>query len=257
MAQHVEESSIVAVNADRKNASASSKKRPLATTKLTLIPPVKPRQDEPSAPSQLSGSQTFQLASFSVAPRASTSESAPTTAQHSAIERYAHSSAPLLGHRSAISRVYSIIRKYAPKNQDPHLLAETIVRESRRQGYDPLFVAAVIKSESTFNATARSNRGAQGLMQIMPATGSWIASRNDLPKGKLTDPGHNLQLGITYLKHLDGEFGGNKVFTLVAYNWGPGHVQKATGGKKRIPRECLTYALRILSDYKRWQSGTI
>jgi soluble lytic murein transglycosylase len=136
-------------------------------------------------------------------------------------------------------------------------LAEAIVKESRSQAYDPLFVAAVIKAESTFNSSARSNRGAQGLMQIMPATGAWLAHKEDLPKGKLTDPGHNLKLGITYLKHLEAQFDGNKVFTLVAYNWGPGHLQKAAGGKKRIPRECLSYALKILNDYKRWQSGLI
>jgi soluble lytic murein transglycosylase len=153
--------------------------------------------------------------------------------------------------------VFSIIRKYAPKNRDPHILAEAIVKESRQQGYDPLFVAAVIKAESTFNSSARSHRGAQGLMQIMPATGAWLADKKDIPRGKLTDPGHNLKLGITYLKHLESEFNGNKMFALVAYNWGPGHVQKATGGQKRIPRVCLSYALTILNDYKRWQSGVI
>lgn len=160
-------------------------------------------------------------------------------------------------HRHTVHRVHSIIRKYAPKNQNPHVLADAIVRESRHQGYDPLFVAAVIKAESTFNPTARSHKGAQGLMQIMPATGNWLQSKNDIPRGKLTDPGHNLKLGIAYLKYLEREFQGNRIFTLVAYNWGPGHVQSAAGGKKRIPKECMTYALKILNDYQRWQSGLI
>jgi hypothetical protein len=159
--------------------------------------------------------------------------------------------------RGVVGRVHTIIRKYAPKHQSPQELAHAIVTESRNQGYDPLFVAAVIKAESTFNAAARSNKGAQGLMQIMPATGAWLAKRNDLPRGKLTDPGHNLRLGISYLKHLESEYSGDKVFTLVAYNWGPGHVQSATGGKRRIPKECMTYARKILQDYQRWQSGLI
>jgi len=159
--------------------------------------------------------------------------------------------------RGTVARVHSIIRKYAPKYQNPHTLAEAIVAESRSQNYDPLFVAAVIKAESTFNPMARSHKGAQGLMQIMPATGAWLAKRNDLPRGKLTDTGHNLRLGINYLKHLESEFSGNKVFTLVAYNWGPGHVRSATDGKRRIPKECMTYARKILSDYQRWQSGLI
>lgn len=155
------------------------------------------------------------------------------------------------------SRVLSIIKKHAPKNRNPKVLAEAIVRESLAQNYDPLFVAAVIKTESLFNPIARSHKGAQGLMQIMPATGAWLANRESLPRQKLTDTRHNLQLGITYLKQLEAEYNGDRVFTLVAYNWGPGHVQMASGGKRRIPGECLRYAVRILNDYRRWRSGVI
>jgi hypothetical protein len=224
--------------------------------KLTLIPPPEPPSEPITVSRTPEVARSVRLASFSVSTREAAERAVglPQIArQEVAIDSSAHPNT----HRSAVSRVFSIIRKYAPKNQSPHVLAEAIVKESRNQAYDPLFVAAVIKAESTFNAAARSHRGAQGLMQIMPATGAWIASKEDLPRGKLTDPGHNLKLGITYLKHLDEQFDGNKIFTLVAYNWGPGHVQKATGGKKRIPRECLSYALKILNDYKRWQSGLI
>ncbi len=155
------------------------------------------------------------------------------------------------------SRVLSIIKKHAPKNRNAKVLAEAIVRESLAQDYDPLFVAAVIKTESLFNPVARSNKGAQGLMQIMPATGAWLAHRESLPRLKLTDTRHNLQLGITYLKQLEDEYNGDRVFTLVAYNWGPGHVEMASGGKRRIPGECLRYAVRILNDYRRWKTGVI
>jgi len=159
--------------------------------------------------------------------------------------------------RAIVGRVHSIITKYAPRHKSASQLAHAIVRESAQQGVDPLFVAAVVKSESTFNVSARSNKGAQGLMQIMPATGAWLTSKQDLPRGKLTDPGHNLRLGIAYLKHLEQTFEGNRVFTLVAYNWGPGHLESASGGKRRIPKECMTYALKIMNDYKRWSSGVI
>lgn len=159
--------------------------------------------------------------------------------------------------KGLVKRVSSIINKHAPKNTNPDVLAEAIVSESAKQGYDPLFVAAVVKSESTFNTAARSNKGAQGLMQIMPSTGAWISSKKGYSRGKLTDPGHNLKLGIAYLKHLESEYRGNRLFALVAYNWGPGHVDSATNGKKRIPKQCMTYALKILRDYKSWQSGVI
>jgi soluble lytic murein transglycosylase len=115
-------------------------------------------------------------------------------------------------------------------------------------------VAAVIKSESTFNAMARSHKGAQGLMQLMPKTGAWLASTAKMQRGALTDPGYNLKLGISYLKQLEQGYGGDRVFTLIAYNWGPGRVESAADGKRRVPPEVLTYAIRILNDYRRWRS---
>jgi soluble lytic murein transglycosylase-like protein len=151
-----------------------------------------------------------------------------------------------------VNKVYRIIREHSPKNQNARALAEAIVSEAKEQSYDPLFVAAVIKSESTFNALARSNKGAQGLMQLMPATSAWLADSNDLPRGRLTDPGYNLQLGITYLKNLEESYNGDRVLTLIAYNWGPGHVESASGGKRRVPAECVTYAVKIMNDYRKW-----
>ncbi len=159
--------------------------------------------------------------------------------------------------KAALSKVYAIIKKHSPKHQAPGQLAHAIVNESIRQGVDPLFVAAVIKSESAFNPRARSHKGAQGLMQIMPATGAWLARQQNIPHGRLSDPGHNLRLGISYLKYLEENFKGDRIFALVAYNWGPGHLDSASGGRRRIPRECMTYALKIINDYKRWHSGVI
>jgi hypothetical protein len=234
----------------------NSKRMSVAPSKVSMT--TLPRREQIEVPVQRSDTTSMRLAAFvidPVRPRAQTVSLPVTTNKPTIAAALSHT--PPVPHRNTVSRVLSIIRKYAPKNQNPHILADSIVRESRRQGYDPLFVAAVIKSESTFNPAARSHKGAQGLMQIMPATGAWLQAKNDIPRGKLTDPGHNLRLGITYLKYLEGEFSGNKMFTLVAYNWGPGHVQSATGGKARIPKECMTYALKILNDYQRWQSGLI
>jgi soluble lytic murein transglycosylase len=89
-------------------------------------------------------------------------------------------------------------------------------------------------------------------MQLMPKTGAWLADQGSIPRGRLTDPGHNLKLGITYLKQLESEYGGNRVLTLVAYNWGPGHVASASLGRRRIPGEVMQYAVKILNDYRRW-----
>jgi len=151
------------------------------------------------------------------------------------------------------AKVYGLIRAHAPATTDARMLAREIVAESARQGYDPLFVSAVIKSESTFNTLARSDVGAQGLMQVMPKTDRWLAEIKDLPRGKLTDPGYNLRVGITYLKHLEELYRGDKIFTLIGYNWGPGRVESASDGKRRVPPEVMTYAIKILNDYRRWK----
>jgi hypothetical protein len=151
-------------------------------------------------------------------------------------------------------QVYRVLKRHGKPVQNGKELAAAIVREALAQDYDPVFVAAVIKSESAFNSLARSHKGAQGLMQIMPKTGAWLADQQAIPRRKLTDPGHNLKLGISYLKQLEREYGGNRVLTLVAYNWGPGHVASASAGGRRVPGEVMQYAVKILNDYRRWSS---
>lgn len=150
-------------------------------------------------------------------------------------------------------KVLTILEKYGRPIQKGEVLAKAIVAEALAQDYDPLFVAAVIKSESAFNSLARSHKGAQGLMQIMPKTGAWLADQVSVPRGKLTDPGHNLKLGITYLKQLEAEYGGNRVLTLIAYNWGPGRVESASNGRRRVPGQVMQYAVKILNDYRVWR----
>lgn len=151
-------------------------------------------------------------------------------------------------------QVFRVLKRHGKPVQNGKDLAAAIVREAVAQEYDPVFVAAVIKSESAFNSLARSHKGAQGLMQIMPKTGAWLADQQSIPRGKLTDPGHNLKLGISYLKQLEQEYGGNRVLTLIAYNWGPGHLASASSGGRRVPGEVMQYAVKILNDYRRWST---
>ncbi len=152
------------------------------------------------------------------------------------------------------AQVLRIVSRHGKRGVDRRELARSIVAEALRQDYDPLFVAAVIKSESAFNTYARSYVGAQGLMQIMPATARYVEGMNALPRGDLSDPGHNLHLGVKYLKYLEDMYKGNRILTLMAYNWGPGHIERTIkGGRRRgVPREVVNYALRILSDHSRW-----
>lgn len=104
---------------------------------------------------------------------------------------------------------------------------DEIAAASKNHGVDPYLVAGVVKAESNFDPNARSRVGAMGLMQLMPETAAWIASRPDW-EGEahpdLTDPRANLDLGSYYLSYLLGRFDGRIVETLAAYNAGEGTV---------------------------------
>jgi len=107
-------------------------------------------------------------------------------------------------------------------------LSERIIYESKKYGYDPLFLAAIIITESSFYNWARSNKGAIGLMQIRPATGKELASETHVQwKGKptLLNPEINIALGAYYLNKLILRFG-DLGLALEAYNHGPSRLSR-------------------------------
>ena len=80
-------------------------------------------------------------------------------------------------------------------------IPELILVESKKYGYDPLFLTALIITESSFYNWAKSNRGARGLMQLRPATAIALASETHLKwRGNRTlfDPEKNIALGAYY-----------------------------------------------------------
>ncbi len=162
--------------------------------------------------------------------------------------------------RQLASKVHFVAQLIQGTNRSPNAvkLARSIVYESYRAGIDPLFVAAIIKSESTFNATALSSAGAMGLMQIRPSTGRYISEKTDdldwHGAFKLNDPHYNIRTGIAYLKYLDAMFKGNRERMLVAYNWGPGNMLEAMKGTKVVPGGSAQYARTILRDTLAWNS---
>lgn len=97
---------------------------------------------------------------------------------------------------------------------------------ARRAGVDPAEVQALAETESRHNPRAVSSAGALGLMQIMPATGTWFCK---LSRVELMDPVKNARCGAAYYAHLRAQFGGNPVLAVAAYNAGPGAVQKFGG----------------------------
>ena len=106
-------------------------------------------------------------------------------------------------------------------------LPELIVHESKKYGYDPLLLTAVIITESSFNNWARSNRDAHGLMQIRPATGRELAAEVRVQwqgTPSLYDPETNIILGAYYLNKLFLRFG-DLGLALEAYNHGPSRLK--------------------------------
>jgi len=104
-----------------------------------------------------------------------------------------------------------------------------LVYISRSNGLDPFLVAALIRQESEFQATAVSRAQAVGLMQVLPSSGKQIArtthSRYTSPKQLLT-PGTNLRLGTLMFRRLLDHYDGHVEYALAAYNAGDGRVEE-------------------------------
>jgi hypothetical protein len=148
--------------------------------------------------------------------------------------------------------VSEIIEQDIPAHPDKHSLATLIVSESKRAEIDPLFVTAVVRTESHFKNKAVSRRGAKGLMQLMPETGRYIAklSRIELKNiDALHNPETNIRLGVWYLKHLHERFEGDRKQALVAYNWGPTNLRRAMASGSQFPKESVQYVHRVISHY--------
>ena len=138
-----------------------------------------------------------------------------------------------------------------------HRVMAAIVREARRNGLDPLMVAAVIHVESRFDPFAVSGVGACGLMQLMPPTAQWLMpkdSENKLRPAHLFNPVLNIELGTAYLAQLLGRFNGDISMALIAYNAGPGVARSLTPNSK-ASRKLAVYPKAVLAAYRTLLAG--
>jgi len=115
-----------------------------------------------------------------------------------------------------------------------------------RFGVDPLFIRAVMHAESSFNPSARSHAGAQGLMQLMPATARRFGVQNAF------EAAQNIRGGSQYLAWLINRFNGNMSLAAAAYNAGEGAVDRHGG----IPpyRETIDYVEKVITLWDRYRS---
>lgn len=136
---------------------------------------------------------------------------------------------------------------------------DVIKQKSAALGWDdPIFIKAVIGTESSFNPKARSGVGAQGLMQLMPKTARGLGITSPY------DPVQNIHGGTKYIKNMRDfirDHGGPKSDSLyydicVAYNWGPGNWLRWKQGKRDKhgnlyipPKESVGHATRTHNNY--------
>lgn len=98
---------------------------------------------------------------------------------------------------------------------------------------------AVAWIESRGHASALSSAGAQGVMQLMPATAQQLGVTDPF------DPEQNIAAGVEYLAKLLRKYGDNETHALAAYNWGPGNVDKAIEAGRAFPEQVLQYVRNV------------
>ena len=118
---------------------------------------------------------------------------------------------------------------------------ELVAKIAKEEGVDAGLLHAVIQTESAGDPNAVSNKGARGLMQLMPATAASLGVTDP------TNPEQNVRGGARYLKGLIAQHGGDLSLALAAYNAGPGNVRKYGG----IPpfKETQAYVTKVLDRY--------
>ncbi len=126
---------------------------------------------------------------------------------------------------------------------------EYIAQYGEQYKIDPNLIKAVIRAESDFNRHAVSNRGAKGLMQLMPETARELNVRDPF------NPDQNIDGGTRYLRYLLETFEGDLTLALAAYNAGPSLVKRV----QRVPHipETVAYVKRVLAYYQGYGRGQV
>lgn len=105
--------------------------------------------------------------------------------------------------------------------------SDEIYTYSKEYNVNPALVASIINVESGYNEKAVSSKGAEGLMQVLPSTGEWLAGKikEEYYDGILLEGEFNIKIGTYYLGYLLEQFGDEKL-AVCAYNAGQTNVKK-------------------------------
>ena len=122
---------------------------------------------------------------------------------------------------------------------------ETVRPAAQNQSLDDAWVYGLMRQESRFITNAKSNVGASGLMQLMPATAKWVAKKiglRDFSQGRVNDTETNVLLGTSYMRLVMENLDNHPVLASAAYNAGPGRAKKWRADR---PLEGAIYAESI------------
>ena len=158
------------------------------------------------------------------------------------IDRAAVSASPRPHHKIKDQQSFETLRHQTESQPvaltDKQIIERTVQKAAAKYNLPPELITAVIRAESNFNVSAVSTAGAQGLMQLMPATARELGVKNSF------DIEQNIDGGAKYLRKMLDRFGGSVRKALAAYNAGPGTVIKYNG---RVPYpETRQYVRRVL-----------
>ncbi len=146
--------------------------------------------------------------------------------------------------------VHSKVQRSLPKKHKAQAkrIAREVIAQSEKFKMDPLFLLAVIETESSFNPDSVGPVGELGMMQLRSTTGAWIAEKYGITfKGDadLKNPVKNIRLGAAYLDYLRHKFDKSAVSYISAYNMGPKNVRRLAQ-EQVVPQ---IYSSKVIKHY--------
>lgn len=136
---------------------------------------------------------------------------------------------------------------YTGSDTNMNEIYDAVNKYSKEYGVDSKLVLSIIKTESNFNPTVVSSAGAQGLMQLMPENSKAKGVSNPF------DIEQNIKGGIELFKGYLNSYGGNVEMALMAYNGGPGTMQRrgvtSASDLYKMPEETQNYIPKVMNYY--------
>jgi soluble lytic murein transglycosylase-like protein len=141
-----------------------------------------------------------------------------------------------------------VLARPLPRGGSRDRYREHIRTAAERYKLPEALLLAVMAVESNFDHRAVSEKGAMGLMQLMPGTAK------EMYVSDAWDPSQNIEGGARYLRILANQYQGDLVKTLAAYNAGPEAVRRAGGEVPNIP-ETREYVRKVVALYEAYKAG--